>query len=94
MWSGERNLRFEGKHYHLRGAHSGPVPMHPIGIWLGVYGPQALKLAGRVADGWVPSFKGDLKVLADMTKRLDDAADPSSHGAGPPTSAGPAGESS
>jgi hypothetical protein len=27
-----------------------------------------------VADGWVPSFKGDLKALADMTRRLDDAA--------------------
>ena len=83
VWSGERNLRFDGQHYRLRGAHSGPVPAHPIGIWLGVYGPQALKLAGRVADGWVPSFKGDLKALADMTKRLDDSAvdagrDPSS----------------
>jgi alkanesulfonate monooxygenase SsuD/methylene tetrahydromethanopterin reductase-like flavin-dependent oxidoreductase (luciferase family) len=74
VWSGERNLRFEGQHYKLRGAHSGPVPAHPIGIWLGVYGPQALKLAGRVADGWVPSFKGDLTALADMTRRLDDAA--------------------
>jgi alkanesulfonate monooxygenase SsuD/methylene tetrahydromethanopterin reductase-like flavin-dependent oxidoreductase (luciferase family) len=74
MWSGERNLRFEGQHYNLRGAHSGPVPAHPIGIWLGVYGPQALKLAGRSADGWVPSFRGDLKALADMTRRLDEAA--------------------
>jgi alkanesulfonate monooxygenase SsuD/methylene tetrahydromethanopterin reductase-like flavin-dependent oxidoreductase (luciferase family) len=74
IWSGERNLRFEGKHYRLRGAHSGPVPAHPIGIWLGVYGPQALRLAGRVADGWVPSFRGDLASLAEMTKRLDDAA--------------------
>ena len=74
IWSGDRNLRFEGQHYHLRGAHSGPVPAHPIGIWLGVYGPQALKLAGRMADGWVPSFRGDLKAIADMTKRLDDAA--------------------
>jgi alkanesulfonate monooxygenase SsuD/methylene tetrahydromethanopterin reductase-like flavin-dependent oxidoreductase (luciferase family) len=73
VWSGERNLRFEGQYYHLRGAHSGPVPAHPIGIWLGVYGPQALKLAGQVADGWVPSFKGDLKALADMTKRLENA---------------------
>ena len=73
VWSGERNLRFEGQHYRLRGAHSGPLPAHLIGIWLGVYGPRALKLAGQVADGWVPSFKGDLKVLADMTKRLDDA---------------------
>lgn len=83
MWSGERNLRFDGQYYKLRGAHSGPVPAHPIGIWLGVLGPRALKLAGQVADGWVPSFRGDLKKIAEMTKRLDDAAaeagrDPSS----------------
>jgi alkanesulfonate monooxygenase SsuD/methylene tetrahydromethanopterin reductase-like flavin-dependent oxidoreductase (luciferase family) len=25
VWSGDRNLRFEGQHYHLRGAHSGPL---------------------------------------------------------------------
>lgn len=74
VWSGDRNLRFEGQHYRLRGAHSGPLPAHPIGIWLGVYGPQALKLAGRVADGWVPSFRGDFSRIADMTRRLDDAA--------------------
>ena len=73
IWSGERNLRFEGKHYRLRGAHSGPIPVHPIGIWLGVTGPRALKLAGQVADGWVPSFRGDLKKIADMSKRLDEA---------------------
>ena len=74
VWSGERNLRFEGKHYRLHGAHSGPLPAHPINIWLGVYGPQALKLAGRMADGWVPSFRGDLQKLAAMGQRLDDAA--------------------
>jgi alkanesulfonate monooxygenase SsuD/methylene tetrahydromethanopterin reductase-like flavin-dependent oxidoreductase (luciferase family) len=74
VWSGERNLRFEGQQYWLHGAHSGPVPAHPIGIWLGVYGPRALKLAGKVADGWVPSFRGDLGKIADMTRRLDDAA--------------------
>ena len=74
VWSGERNLRFEGQHYQLRGAQSGPVPAHPIGIWLGVTGPHALKLAGKVADGWVPSFRGDLTKIAEMTKRLDDAA--------------------
>jgi alkanesulfonate monooxygenase SsuD/methylene tetrahydromethanopterin reductase-like flavin-dependent oxidoreductase (luciferase family) len=73
LWSGDRNLRFDGKHYRLRGAHSGPVPAHPIGIWLGVTGPRALKLAGRLADGWVPSFRGDLGKIADMSKRLDDA---------------------
>src|SRR6266545_3039351 len=74
MWSGDRNLRFEGQHYRLHGAHSGPVPAHPIGIWLGVYGPRALQLAGQAADGWVPSFRGDLKAIADMAARLDEAA--------------------
>lgn len=74
VWSGERNLRFVGRHYQLRGAHSGPVPAHPIGIWLGVYGPRALQLAGRTADGWVPSFRGDLQQIADMVTQLDEAA--------------------
>jgi len=74
MWSGERNLRFAGEHYRLAGAHSGPVPAHPIGIWLGVYGPRALRLAGRLADGWVPSLRGDLTLLSEGSARLDDAA--------------------
>jgi alkanesulfonate monooxygenase SsuD/methylene tetrahydromethanopterin reductase-like flavin-dependent oxidoreductase (luciferase family) len=74
VWSGDRNLRFEGQHYRLGGAHSGPLPAHPIGIWLGVLGPKALQLAGRVADGWVPSFGGDLTKIADMTDQLNVAA--------------------
>ncbi|HKE53016.1 MAG TPA: LLM class flavin-dependent oxidoreductase [Actinomycetes bacterium] len=74
VWSGERNLRFEGQYYRLAGAHSGPVPAHPIGIWLGVYGPRALQLTARVADGWLPSFRGDLAKLIEITARLDRAA--------------------
>ena len=74
VWSGERNLRFNGVHYRLAGAHSGPVPLHPIGIWLGVYGPRALRLAGRVADGWVPSLTGNISRLGEGSARLDDAA--------------------
>ena len=74
MWSGERNLRFDGAHYRVVGAHSGPVPVHPIGIWLGVYGPRALRLAGRLADGWVPSLQRDVARLAEGSARLDDAA--------------------
>lgn len=74
IWSGERNLRFEGRHYRLAGAHSGPVPSHPIGIWLGVYGPRALRLAGQVADGWVPSFRGEVAPIVEGAARLDEAA--------------------
>jgi alkanesulfonate monooxygenase SsuD/methylene tetrahydromethanopterin reductase-like flavin-dependent oxidoreductase (luciferase family) len=74
MWSGERNLRFAGEHYRLAGAHSGPVPVHPIGIWLGVYGPRALRLLGRLADGWVPSLRGEISRLSEGAVRLDAAA--------------------
>lgn len=74
VWSGERNLQFAGRHYQLNGAQGGPVPAHPIGIWLGVYGPRALQLAARVADGWVPSFRGELGPIIEMTARLDEAA--------------------
>jgi alkanesulfonate monooxygenase SsuD/methylene tetrahydromethanopterin reductase-like flavin-dependent oxidoreductase (luciferase family) len=74
VWSGERNLRFDGEHYRLAGAHSGPVPAHRIGIWLGVNGPRALRLAGRMADGWVPSFRGELQPLREMAGRLDAGA--------------------
>jgi alkanesulfonate monooxygenase SsuD/methylene tetrahydromethanopterin reductase-like flavin-dependent oxidoreductase (luciferase family) len=74
IWSGQRNLRFEGKHYRLAGAHSGPVPLHPIGIWLGVYGPRALRLTGQLADGWVPSLRGESNSLSEGAARIDDAA--------------------
>ena len=74
VWSGERNLRFTGEHYRLAGAHSGPVPVHPIGIWLGVYGPRALRLAGRLSDGWVPSLRGDTAFLSEGAARIDEAA--------------------
>jgi alkanesulfonate monooxygenase SsuD/methylene tetrahydromethanopterin reductase-like flavin-dependent oxidoreductase (luciferase family) len=74
VWSGQRNLRFDGRHYRLAGAQSGPVPAHPIGIWLGVYGPRALRLTGRLADGWVPSLRGEVTPLAEGSARLDEAA--------------------
>jgi alkanesulfonate monooxygenase SsuD/methylene tetrahydromethanopterin reductase-like flavin-dependent oxidoreductase (luciferase family) len=73
MWSGERGLRYEGKHYRLRGTHSGPVPVHRIGIWIGAYGPRALRQTARIADGWIPSFRGEIEPMVEMTKRLDDA---------------------
>lgn len=58
MWAGG-TVRIRGQHYQVSGVHSGPPPAHPISIWLGSQGPRALRLAGRVADGWaapIPSY--------------------------------------
>ncbi len=75
MWSGQRSVRFWGRFYQLAGAHPGPVPAHPIGIWLGAYKPRMLALTGRLADGWIPSSPGlPPDRLADASRRVDEAA--------------------
>jgi alkanesulfonate monooxygenase SsuD/methylene tetrahydromethanopterin reductase-like flavin-dependent oxidoreductase (luciferase family) len=75
MWSGERGARYTGRFYHLRGVHPGPVPAHPIGIWLGAYRPRMLGITGRLADGWLPSLGYmDPDALNEANRRIDDAA--------------------
>jgi alkanesulfonate monooxygenase SsuD/methylene tetrahydromethanopterin reductase-like flavin-dependent oxidoreductase (luciferase family) len=77
FWSGERSLRFDGEHYRVRGAHPGPAPAHPVGIWLGAYGPRMLRLTGRLADGWLPSLGEHYLSPDDVPSRqrvVDEAA--------------------
>jgi len=75
MWSGERNLKFDGRFYQLSGVNAGPKPAHDMGIWLGAYRPRMLGITGRLADGWVPSL-GYLKpeYLTTANERIDEAA--------------------
>src|SRR6202453_1420826 len=54
FWSGERSLSFQCEHYQAKGVHPGPPPAHPVGIWLGAYGPRMLRLAGRLRGRRVP----------------------------------------
>src|SRR6266540_6200465 len=42
LWSAERSVSFDGKHYRLDGAYPGPRPAHPIGIWVGAFKPRML----------------------------------------------------
>ncbi len=75
FWSGERTIRFEGRHYSVKGLHPGPPPVHAIGIWLGVGKPRALALTGRLADGWVPSLGwATPDLVPEMQQRIDDGA--------------------
>ncbi|OBJ71437.1 LLM class flavin-dependent oxidoreductase [Mycobacterium sp. 1274756.6] len=75
MWSGQRSVRFEGRHYQLAGVHPGPAPAHDMGIWLGVGGPRLLEFLGRSADGWVPSNSYfPPEKLPGMHERIDAGA--------------------
>src|SRR5918995_157683 len=42
VWSGQRGVRYEGRHYQLSGLHTGPKPAHDIGIRLGASGRRML----------------------------------------------------
>ncbi len=75
VWAGQRGIRVEGAHHALHGAHGGPQPAHPIGIWLGAYGPRMLRTIGRMADGWVPSLpRLPLEEVPRCMRTIDDAA--------------------
>jgi alkanesulfonate monooxygenase SsuD/methylene tetrahydromethanopterin reductase-like flavin-dependent oxidoreductase (luciferase family) len=68
LWS-EPAFTFEGRRYRVSQADVEPKPGHRIPIWLGTFGPRALAVTGRLADGWIPSLghaaPGDLGVMRD-----------------------------
>ena len=56
LWS-ERAFSFRGRMYGTDGAELEPKPERRIPIWLGTYGPRALAVTGRLADGWIPTLE-------------------------------------
>jgi alkanesulfonate monooxygenase SsuD/methylene tetrahydromethanopterin reductase-like flavin-dependent oxidoreductase (luciferase family) len=75
--AGERSLRLDGAHYRVSGAKPGPPPAHPVGIWVGAYGPRMLRLTGRLGDGWLPSVGGSYLPFDEVAERhatIDEAA--------------------
>ena len=55
LWT-ETGFTFEGRHFRIASANLEPKPARRIPIWVGTYGPRALAVTGRVADGWIPSI--------------------------------------
>lgn len=74
LWT-EPAFTFHGRRYHTNAADLAPKPGHPIPIWLGTFGPRALAVTGRLADGWIPSL-GHIPdgQLATMRDRVITAA--------------------
>lgn len=56
LWTTER-FTFAGRHHRTQDAPMEPKPAHNIPIWLGTFGPRALAVTGRVADGWIPTLE-------------------------------------
>ncbi len=81
FWRGDDPIRVDGEHYTSHGARPGPAPAHPIGIWLGAYGPRMLRITGRVADGWLPSL-GFSKLTEDELAARHENVDAGARAAG------------
>jgi probable F420-dependent oxidoreductase len=74
LWS-EPTFMFAGMHHRTDGAQIEPKPDHAIPIWLGTYGPRALGVTGRLADGWIPSLElAPPDRIPSMLGRIREAA--------------------
>jgi alkanesulfonate monooxygenase SsuD/methylene tetrahydromethanopterin reductase-like flavin-dependent oxidoreductase (luciferase family) len=70
-----RVVRGPGPHYLVPGYPPGPPPPHRVEIWVGAYRPRGLRLIGRLADGWVPSFGYmGIDAFRMAAARIDEAA--------------------
>lgn len=77
------SIHHAGPFYPLDGAQPGPVPAHPIGIWLGALGPRMVRLTGARADGWIISAS---YIPPEAVPPLQDTLDAAAAEAGrPPT---------
>jgi len=73
-WAGER-FSYPGKIYNYDQVLITPIPEHPIPIYLAGMVPQAIRRAGRVADGyvrtrggWVGEMRRDLQMFEDTAR--------------------------
>jgi probable F420-dependent oxidoreductase len=77
LWT-RPDFSFDGRHYRTDGADIEPKPAHHIPIWLGTFGPRALAVTGRLADGWIPSLgyasAAELTVMRDRVLAAARAA--------------------
>jgi alkanesulfonate monooxygenase SsuD/methylene tetrahydromethanopterin reductase-like flavin-dependent oxidoreductase (luciferase family) len=71
----KRVVRGSGPYYPVPGYPAGPSPAHRVEIWVGAYRPRGLRLIGRLADGWVPSY-GHMNpdAFRIASGQIDDAA--------------------
>jgi len=65
----------DGHHHGVRDLEMEPKPVRPIPVWLGTFGPRALAVTGRLADGWIPSLGYmPTEQIPAMRHRIDAAA--------------------
>lgn len=68
-------FRYAGAVHGVEDLTLTPRPSTPIPIWLGTFGPRALAVTGRLADGWIPSYgHAPPDRIPEMWERIATAA--------------------
>ena len=71
----ESGFGYTGEHYSAHDLTMEPKPGRRIPVWMGTFGPRALRVTGELADGWIPSLGfAEPADLPAMRRRVDDAA--------------------
>jgi probable F420-dependent oxidoreductase len=75
LWAGAGPVSYRGRYLSFEDVALEPRPSRRGGppIWLGGNGPLALRRAGRLADGWLPT-SATPQAFADGWKRVCEAA--------------------
>jgi alkanesulfonate monooxygenase SsuD/methylene tetrahydromethanopterin reductase-like flavin-dependent oxidoreductase (luciferase family) len=75
LWTADRRASFDGTYFRVGPGVAGPLPAHPIRIWIGAYKPRMLGVTGRLGDGWVPTLAyANPTELPAMHEHVDRAA--------------------
>ncbi|SNT46033.1 probable F420-dependent oxidoreductase, Rv2161c family [Asanoa hainanensis] len=75
LWT-RPSFTFAGRIHRTDAATIAPRPERPIPIWVGTFGPRALAVTGRLADGWIPSLgHAPPETIPALRHRIARAAD-------------------
>jgi phthiodiolone/phenolphthiodiolone dimycocerosates ketoreductase len=83
LWSTQEPVDFDGKYWKMEAAVLGLKPFSdtPPPIWLAAHGPRMLTLAGKYADGWIPTkmtvdeYDTSLKRIREVAVQSGRSAD-------------------
>jgi hypothetical protein len=71
IWSGERNLRFDGGHYRLLGTQGAPIPTHPNHTSYVSARAEALPFgSGTFGAAWLSTVVAQLERLSACATEL------------------------
>jgi len=86
LWS-EDDVEHSGARFRYQGLTVRPRPLQdPLEVWLGGNAPSALKRAGRLSDGWLPSLctpseaAEGRRVIESCAREADRSVDPEHFG--------------